>query len=158
MKKYLKFVLLAAMIALGLFAFLYFRDYKPTVDPDPVVQENVIREDGIYTSKEDVALYLYTYRKLPRNFVTKDEAKNMGWVASKGNLQDVCDTCSIGGDRFGNREGKLPKKNGRIYYECDIDYHGGTRNEKRIVYSNDGLIYYTEDHYSTYELLYGEEE
>ena len=156
MKKFLKFILIAALIALGL--FVYFRlSSDPIVEPEPSIQENVIKEDGIYTSKEDVALYLHTYRKLPRNYVTKDKAKDMGWKASEGNLQKVCDSCSIGGDRFGNREGKLPKKDGRVYYECDIDYHGGTRNEKRIVYSNDGLIYYTEDHYNTFELLYGEE-
>ena len=116
-----------------------------------------IDEDGIYTSKEDVALYLYTYNKLPSNFITKSEAKKLGWVASKGNLWDVCENCSIGGDRFGNREGILPDKDGRKYYECDIDYEGKRRNAKRIVFSNDGLIYYTEDHYTTFELLYGEE-
>lgn len=158
MKKFLKFILIAALIALGLFAFISFRDHRPAIDPHAPAQEDGIREDGIYTSKEDVALYLYTYHKLPSNYVTKDKAKDMGWVASKGNLQDVCDSCSIGGDRFGNREGKLPKKDGRVYYECDIDYNGGTRNEKRIVYSSDWLIYYTQDHYRTFELLYGEEE
>ena len=157
MKKFLKFILIAALIALGLFAFVSYRNHRPMIGPDPGVQEDGIREDGIYTSKEDVALYLYTYHKLPSNYVTKDRAKDMGWVASKGNLQDVCDNCSIGGDRFGNREGKLPKKDGRVYYECDIDYHGGIRNEKRIVYSSDWLIYYTQDHYNTFELLYGEE-
>ena len=158
MKKFLKFILIAALLALGLFAFISFRNHAPGIDPEPPVTENAIREDGIYTSKEDVALYLYTYQKLPRNFVTKDKAKEMGWKSSEGNLQKVCDSCSIGGDRFGNREGKLPKKDGRVYYECDIDYHGGSRNGKRIVYSNDGLIYYTDDHYNTFELLYGEEE
>ena len=70
--------------------------------------------------------------------------------------QKVCKGCSIGGDSFGNREGQLPKKKGRKYYECDIDYRGGTRNAKRIIWSSDGLIYYTGDHYKTFELLYGE--
>lgn len=64
---------------------------------------------------------------------------------------------SIGGDRFGNREGLLPTAKGRKYYECDIDFDGTYRGAKRIVYSNDGLIYYTEDHYESFELLYGEE-
>ena len=122
---------------------------------DPIVEPG-IDEYGTYTSKEDVALYIYTYGKLPSNYVTKKKAKDMGWVASKGNLQDVCEDCTIGGDRYTNSEGSLPKKDGRKYYECDIDYHGGTRNAKRIVYSNDGLVYYTGDHYSTFELLYGE--
>lgn len=106
-----------------------------------------IDEDGVYQSKEDVALYLYTYGKLPKNFVTKDEWKSMGKPADK----------CCGGDRFYNKEGQLPNKAGRLYYECDIDSLGlKNRNAKRIVYSNDGLIYYTGDHYATFTLLYGE--
>lgn len=110
----------------------------------------VIDRDGSYTSKEDVALYLKTYGELPSNFITKSEAQKLGWVSSKGNLHDVAPGKSIGGDRFGNYEGLLPKKSGRQYYECDIDYTGGFRAAKRIVYSNDGLIYYTDDHYETF--------
>lgn len=113
-----------------------------------------IKEDGYYTSKNDVALYLHTFGKLPHNFITKNEAMNKGWEASKGNLWKVTDKMSIGGDRFGNREGRLPDANGRKWFECDIDYQGGYRGEKRIVYSNDGLIYYTDDHYSTFKKLY----
>ncbi|MBR4421200.1 MAG: ribonuclease, partial [Erysipelotrichaceae bacterium] len=122
---------------------------------EPVSVET-IREDGTYTSKEEVALYIHTYGKLPSNYITKNEAKKKGWEASKGNLNKVCPGFSIGGDRFSNYEGYLPEKEGRKYYECDIDYQSGTRNGKRIIYSNDGLIYYTGDHYNTFELLYGE--
>ena len=110
----------------------------------------VIDRDGSYTSKEDVALYLKTYGELPSNFITKSEAQKLGWVSSKGNLHDVAPGKSIGGDKFGNYEGLLPKKSGRQYYECDIDYTGGFRDSKRIVYSNDGLIYYPDDHYETF--------
>ena len=113
-----------------------------------------IKEDGYYTSKDEVALYLHTYGKLPDNFIPKNEAMDKGWEASKGNLWDVTDKMSIGGDRFGNREGRLPDANGRKWFECDIDYKGGYRGEKRIIYSNDGLIYYTDDHYSTFKKLY----
>ena len=116
-----------------------------------------IDADGEYSSKAEVAAYLNAYHHLPSNYLTKSEAEALGWVASKGNLWEVAPGKSIGGDRFGNREGNLPEKKGRQYYECDIDYDGGTRNAKRIVYSSDGLIYYTEDHYNTFELLYGEE-
>ncbi len=130
-------------------------DPEPVVpDPEPVIE--TIDEDGYYSSKEDVALYLHTYGKLPGNFITKNKAMDLGWKASSGNLWKVTDHMSIGGDRFGNREKLLPTKKGRQYYECDIDYQGGNRGAKRIVYSNDGLIYYTEDHYRTFELLYGE--
>lgn len=116
-----------------------------------------IDEDGYYISKEDVSLYIHIYNKLPKNYITKKEARDLGWEASKGNLWDVTDKKSIGGDKFGNREGKLPEKEGRQYYECDINYEGGHRGAERLVYSNDGLIYYTEDHYDSFELLYGDE-
>lgn len=111
-------------------------------------------ENKEYSSKEEVAAYINKYNKLPSNYITKKEAENLGWESSKGNLWEVADGKSIGGDKFGNREGLLPKKSGRQYYECDIDYNGGYRGAKRIIYSNDGLIYYTEDHYKTFEQLY----
>lgn len=116
-----------------------------------------LEESGSYTSKEDVAAYIHQFGHLPDNFVTKKEAKNAGWVSSKGNLSEAAPGKSIGGDRFGNYEGILPEKEGRQYYECDIDSDGGYRGAKRIIYSDDGLVYYTEDHYETFELLYGEE-
>ena len=119
-------------------------------------QPLAIEEDGWYSSKEEVALYLETYGELPDNYLTKKEAMALGWNSKEGNLWEVADGMSIGGDKFGNREGILPKEDGRIYYECDIDYEGGYRNEKRIVFSNDGLIYYTEDHYESFEELSNE--
>ncbi|MBO4775832.1 MAG: ribonuclease [Lachnospiraceae bacterium] len=121
---------------------------------EPEEDELTVSEDGEYTSKEEVALYIHLYNHLPSNYITKNEAKELGWVSSEGNLNKVAPGKSIGGDKFGNREGLLPDKKGRVYYECDIDYVKGSRNGKRIVFSNDGLIYYTEDHYETYELLY----
>ena len=117
-----------------------------------------IDESGAYTSKEEVAAYLNAYGHLPDNFITKKEAQKLGWVSKEGNLGEVAPGKSIGGDYFGNYEGSLPEKKGREYHECDIDSDGGYRGAKRIVYSNDGLIYYTEDHYESFELLCGEEE
>lgn len=111
-------------------------------------------EHGSYTSAEDVALYLHTYGRLPDNFITKQEARELGWEAEKGNLHEVAPGMSIGGDRFGNREGLLPDAPGRTWYECDINYAGGRRGAERIVFSNDGLIFYTGDHYASYEQLY----
>ena len=115
-----------------------------------------IDEDGGYTTKDDVALYLHTYGHLPSNFITKKEAEKLGW--SGGSLEPYAPGKCIGGSHFGNYEGILPEKDGRSYTECDIDTLGADkRGAKRIVFSNDGLIYYTEDHYETFELLYGEE-
>ena len=112
-------------------------------------------EGGEYTSAEDVALYLHLYAHLPQNFITKKDARALGW--NGGGLDDFEYGKCIGGDRFGNNEGLLPEAHGRDYYECDIDtLHEDSRGAKRIVFSNDGLIYYTEDHYDSFELLYGE--
>lgn len=102
-------------------------------------------------------MYLHTYQHLPENFITKNEAKELGWDSNEGNLAEVAPGKSIGGDYFGNYEGILPEQEDRDYYECDIDSDGGYRGAKRIVFSNDGLIYYTEDHYESFELLYGED-
>ncbi len=125
----------------------------PATSPSPSLPAS-----GQYTSKEDVALYIHLYGKLPGNFITKAEAKKLGWGDTYGSVDDAAPGKSIGGDRFGNREGLLPKKTGRTYTECDIDTRGKkSRGAKRIVFSNDGLVYYTGDHYETFELLYGSE-
>jgi len=117
--------------------------------------EAAIDEDGVYTTAEDVALYIHTYGKLPSNFITKSEARDLGWPG--GSLEEYAPGKCIGGDYFGNYEGLLPEEDGREYHECDIDTLGAdSRGAKRIIYSNDGLIYYTEDHYESFELLYGE--
>lgn len=120
------------------------------------LQERNIDEDGCYSSKEDVAYYIHIYGRLPGNFITKKQAKALGWTG--GSLEEYAPSKCIGGDYFGNYEGLLPEEEGREYRECDIDTLGAKkRGAKRIIYSNDGLIYYTEDHYESFELLYGQE-
>ena len=112
--------------------------------------------DGTYTKKDDVALYIHTYGCLPQNFISKKDAQALGWEG--GSLEPYAPGMCIGGSYFGNYEGLLPEKKGRKYTECDIDTLGKkSRGAKRIVFSNDGLIYYTDDHYESFELLYGEE-
>ena len=126
---------------------------EPTTAPTP--NQALLDEAGTYTSKEDVSLYLFTYGHLPENFITKSAARSLGW--SGGGLDDYDYGKCIGGDRFGNNEGLLPEARGRDYYECDIDtLHKDSRGAKRIVFSSDGLIYYSGDHYDSFELLYGE--
>ena len=108
---------------------------------------DVIDENGIYDQKDDVALYLITYEHLPSNYMTKDEARKLGWEG--GALSQVIEDKCIGGDVFGNYEGILPEED--TYYECDIDTLGKTsRGAERIVWSDD----FAEDHYETFELLY----
>lgn len=124
--------------------------------PEPAATAVPVTEDGIYDSKDEVALYIHLYGHLPSNYITYNEAKALGWPG--GYLEPYAPGKCIGGGRFGNREGLLPEAPGRIYYECDIDTLGARRRgEKRIVYSNDGLIYYTDDHYESFTPLYGEE-
>lgn len=123
----------------------------PTQEPTPEIDES-----GWYYSAEDVGLFLHVYGRLPDNFITKEEAGELGWTG--GSVEKFKPGFAIGGSKFGNREGLLPKAEGRQYYECDIDTDGGkSRGAKRIVYSNDGLIFYTEDHYESFTQLYGEE-
>ena len=116
-------------------------------------QPESLAEDGSYTTREDLALYIHTYGHLPDNFVTKEEARSAGWEG--GGLDDVLPGRCIGGDRFGNREGLLPEAAGRSWTECDVNtLHAKSRGAERIVFSNDGLIYYTGDHYDSFESLY----
>ncbi|MDL2206905.1 ribonuclease [Eubacteriales bacterium OttesenSCG-928-N13] len=124
---------------------------EQAVAPDSVT---AIDEDGEYNDKDNVALYIHTYGKLPKNFVTKKQAEEAGWDAQSGNLNDVLPGCSIGGDHFGNHEGLLPEAQGRRYTECDIDYTHGHRGGKRIVFSSDGMVFYSANHYKDFEQLY----
>ncbi|MBR5561214.1 MAG: ribonuclease [Clostridia bacterium] len=120
-----------------------------------------VEEGGWYDTMEEVAIYLTFFEELPDNYLTKKEAQNLGWESRKGNLWDVAYGCSIGGDKFGNYEKLLPDKKGRKWTECDIDFEGDYRNGERIVFSNDGLIYYTDDHYESFdkiEVVWSDEE
>ena len=112
-----------------------------------------VTEDGVYDSKEEVALYIHLYRHLPSNYITKKQAEKLGWPG--GDLRPYAPGKCIGGSHFGNYEGLLPDQKGREWTECDIDtLNRKSRGAKRIIFSNDGLIYYTDDHYESFELLY----
>ena len=160
-KKFLGALLAVAVLLIGSFLGLDFDipDAAEPVYPGEYVQETDSAEipqldpEGSYTTKEDVALYIHAFGCLPPNFITKSDARDLGWEG--GGLDDYAPGMCIGGDRFGNYEGLLPED--RDYKECDIDTLGkSSRGAKRLVFSDDGLIYYTEDHYESFELLYGE--
>jgi len=108
-----------------------------------------IDEDGEYTSAYDVAEYIHTYHKLPTNYVKEEKAKAKGW---KTNECPADYGIMIGGRKFKNHEKLLPE--GETYYECDVDYDGNSRGEKRLVYTKDGTVYYTSDHYESFTQLY----
>lgn len=146
--------ILALLLALGTWACS-----TPTAAPQDAQATSSagtvqVEHGSSYTSKEGVAAYLHEYGELPPNFISKTKAKRAGWVPSEGNLDEVCPGMSIGGSVFYNDDGKLPDAEGRTWHECDIDYDGGMRGPERIVWSTDGLIYYTPDHYETFEQLY----
>ena len=104
--------------------------------------------EGYYYDLENVVLYLDAYEELPPNYITKSEARDLGWQG--GSVERYMDGAAIGGDRFGNREGLLPKASGRTYTECDLNTDGASsRGAERLIFSNDGLYFYTEDHYES---------
>ena len=127
-------------------------DQPPETQPPKT--EFSVKEEETYSTRDEVALYLHLYGHLPANYITKKEARERGWDNSAGNLWEVADGMSIGGDHFGNYEGLLPEVQGRVWRECDVGYEGGYRGAQRILYSSDGLIYYTEDHYQSFTCLY----
>ena len=115
---------------------------KPTEAPGPIIEPQAIAD------------YIFAHGELPDNFITKEEAQALGWDSTRNYVSDVAPGKSIGGDRFGNYEGQLPRKKGRTFRECDCNYTKGKRNGERIVYSNDGRVWYTSDHYETFTELF----
>ena len=116
----------------------------PTAKPAPTATPGPMDE------AQRIADYIFAHGRLPNNFITKKQARSLGWDSAVNYVSDVAPGMSIGGDKFGNYEGRLPKVQGRKYYECDCWYTGGKRNAYRIIYSNDGHVWYTEDHYNTF--------
>ena len=117
---------------------------SPTSAPTQAPQQTAIN------APQDIADYIFAHGTLPDNFLTKSEARQLGWDSSKNYVSDVAPGYSIGGDRFGNYEGLLPDASGRKWYEADANYTAGPRGAERILYSSDGLVYYTNDHYQTF--------
>ncbi|MCB6992450.1 ribonuclease [bacterium 210820-DFI.6.37] len=149
-----KILSVLTVLILSISVFTGCQDFSQSPDPSGDSQARqtleTVTEDGWYDSKEEVAAYLIQYGKLPDNYITKKEARRLGWQG--GSLEEFAPGKSIGGDSFGNREKRLPQEDS--YWECDIDTAGkDSRGAKRIVYSDDGDIYYTEDHYESFTLL-----
>ena len=162
--KRLSALLLALLLALSLFGCV---GEAPTITPEPAPpttsapapsesspQSTIpVEKDAYYYDADNVVLYLHYYEELPPNFITKDEARELGW--SGGSVERYLEGAAIGGDRFSNREGLLPQADGRTYTECDLYTYGmDSRGAYRLVFSNDGLYFYTEDHYESFTELY----
>lgn len=127
---------------------------SPSPNPEPVIP---VKQGTAYYDPDNVVLYLYYFSELPPNFITKDEARDLGWRG--GSVERYLEGAAIGGDRFSNREGILPKADGRTYTECDLYTYGmDSRGAFRLVFSSDGLYFYTDDHYESFtELVVTEE-
>lgn len=148
--------LIALLLALSAMLFAAFAQGQEVLfDGECAMTDAAYVEWGWdYLETDDVALYLHVFGELPPNYLTKDEARDMGWDRSPGCLWEIGEGLCIGGDIFGNREGLLPDEDWRTWYECDVNYDGWDRGAERIVFSTDGLIYYTGDHYESFDLLY----
>ncbi len=124
-------------------------DYEASQSQNPAANSKNQLADEPCISRECVSAHIRRTGALPQNFITKKQAGDLGWQG--GDLWRYARGKSIGGDRFGNFERRLPDKKGRIWRECDIEYRGGARGAKRLIFSNDGLIFYTADHYESFE-------
>ena len=167
-----KLVLFFIIGMLSAFLVMYlFENYKIEKKPQPENQENVVlkqqtRNESFndnqernssessgnideLTAEKLVIDYVKSTRKLPDYYITKGEARSQGWVASEGNLCDVLPGRAIGGDKFSNREKTLPT--GAQYFEADVNYNCGRRNADRIVFTKNGDVWLTHDHYKSFQ-------
>ncbi|MGO2358413.1 ribonuclease domain-containing protein [Mesonia sp.] len=163
LKKILPYVVLVLLAITGIRS--YFQENKKEQEPIPAesVQNGNLEDHKDSSSNTNssaivqltkantVIAYVKKHERLPKYYLTKNEAKKRGWKPYEANLCEVLPGKAIGGDYFGNREGRLPNRKGRKYYEADINYDCGGRNANRLVYSNDGLIFTTKDHYKTFQ-------
>lgn len=138
-----------------MYVFNKFSDAKKDVQ-DPKVEysstsSNTTDQQSIdhLTAEKTVIPYVKQNHKLPDYYITKNEARKQGWNPSKGNLCEVLPGRAIGGDHFGNREGGLPK--GEQYFEADVNYSCGNRNADRIIFTKNGDVYLTKNHYKSFE-------
>jgi len=103
-------------------------------------------QDGL----DGADLFVMDTGNLPDNYITKREAIDLGWIGRKGNLAEIAPGKMIGGEIYYNDDGHLPQAPGRVWYEADINYSSGYRNRHRLLYSSDGLVFVTYDHYTTF--------
>ena len=150
------FVLLLAVILLmsGCTASASGKNKKNKATPTPTLTPEATVTPGPMDAAQELADYIFEHGKLPENYIRKKDAEAQGWKTTYRYVGDIGPGITIGGDYFGNYEQKLPVVKGRKYYEADCYYEGGPRNEYRIIYSNDGHIWYTEDHYNTFVELF----
>lgn len=146
-----KAIIIVVFLLLSFLAFSSLTSNSSIIKDSQIVEENIVVEKNKeYYSYKEVATYIHTFKILPVNYITKEEARQKGWDG--GNPQyDIDENVCIGGDRFANLEKQLPDDE---YYECDVDYNDENRGPNRLIYTKDGKVYYTNDHYETFIKLY----
>lgn len=130
----------------------------PVVTPEATVTPAVTVTPGPMDAAQELADYIFEHGELPENYIRKKDAEAQGWKTTYRYVGDIGPGITIGGDYFGNYEKLLPVVKGRKYYEADCFYQGGPRNEYRIIFSNDGHVWYTGDHYNTFTELFPSKE
>ncbi|MDX8000517.1 barnase [Xenorhabdus sp. Reich] len=153
-----KRILTAALLLILAIVYIVFTKGSIPFDTDTASQNPAVsgqsgQQIDVLTEQDRVADYLRQHHKLPDYYITKKQAHRQGWNARKGNLCEVLPGRAIGGDRFSNRENKLPTESDRHWFEADVNYRCGRRGSDRLLYSDDGLIYLTVDHYNNFTRL-----
>ena len=143
-----KRILVAVVIAIVIAGFSALRGNDRAITNVPAVAEGQSIDQ--LTQQKRVVSYLQQHQRLPDYYITKKQAREQGWDARNGNLCSVLPGKAIGGDRFSNREGQLPAARSRVWHEADINYQCGRRGADRLLYSSDGLIFVTRDHYKNF--------
>jgi len=141
-------LILAILIGAGVYFKWHSRQQADIIGQ--TVAPTAVHNIDKLTAQQNVVNYLRQYHRLPDFYITKRKARQSGWDPRTGNLCQVMPGKAIGGDRYNNREKLLPAAPDRQWYEADINYHCGRRASDRLLYSSDGLIYVTLDHYKTF--------
>lgn len=141
---------------------IYYIDETPDIAPPlhpncrcEIKQvESVIAGNATKDGTNGADWWIKNYGVLPDYYISEEELKKLGWTWGKSPVKFAPGKMYCGGVYNNNKEGHLPHKIGRIWYEADINYYDGKRNRHRILWSNDGLIFVTYDHYHTfYEIV-----
>jgi ribonuclease len=107
---------------------------------------------GVAQAAEPLIESLRATGRLPANYVTKSAAVAAGWTPGKP-VGSAIPGAQIGGDVFQNTSSILPSTPGRVWYETDVGLSSTVSRSKqpgtRLLYSNDGLLYVTSDHYNS---------
>lgn len=149
-------IIICAIAAVSLLYKLFVKENNQL--PKSVVNTGVQKNDAripadisVLTDEKAVVSYVKQHHCLPDCYITKKEAREQGWNPAQGNICNVLPGRAIGGDRFSNREHSLPDAPGRKWFEADINFDCGRRNADRLLFSSDGLVYVTKDHYRTFQ-------